>query len=76
MIDTQRPHQSYQDYLKSEQWQQLRRKVQKRDRHLCQDCLERPASEVHHKTSDHVRREFCFELISLCDSCHRRLHGV
>jgi hypothetical protein len=22
-----------------------------------------------------VRGEFCFELISLCDACHERLHG-
>ena len=75
MIDTQR-QQSYQEYLKSEQWQQLRLKVLQRDLHLCQGCLAQPACEVHHTTYRHVRSVFCFELVSLCRDCHRRLHGV
>ena len=75
MIDTQQRQQSYQDYLRSEQWQQLRRKVLKRDLHICQGCLAQPASEVHHTTYAHARREFCFELVSLCRDCHARLHG-
>ena len=75
MIDTQQRQQSYQDYLRSEQWQQLRRKVLARDKWTCQGCLSARATEVHHRTYGHLRREFCFELISLCDACHRRLHG-
>ncbi len=74
MIDAGR-QQSYADYLKSEQWQQLRLKVLQRDGFRCQGCLAARATEVHHKTYSHARREFCFELISLCDACHRRLHG-
>ena len=76
MIDTQQRQQSYQEYLKSPEWQARRLKVLQRDRHLCQGCLERPASEVHHITYRNLRREFCFELISLCTGCHRRLHGI
>ena len=76
MIDTQQRQLSYQEYLKSPEWQQLRLKVLQRDRHTCQGCLAARATEVHHRSYGHVRREFCFELISLCDACHRRLHGV
>ena len=76
MLDTQHRQLSYQEYLKSEQWQQLRRKVLRRDLHICQGCLAQPASEVHHTTYGHVRSEFVFELVSLCRDCHRRLHGV
>ena len=75
MIDTQQRQLSYQENLKSPEWQQSRLKVLQRDRHTCQGCLERPASEVHHQSYRHARREFCFELISLCDACHARLHG-
>ena len=75
MIDTQHRQQSYADYLKSEQWQQLRRKILQRDGFRCQGCLAARATQVHHRTYGNVRREFCFELISLCDSCHARLHG-
>ncbi len=76
MIDTQqRRQQSYQDYLRSEQWQQLRLKVLKRDGFRCQGCLAARATQVHHRSYGNVRREFCFELISLCDACHARLHG-
>ena len=74
MIDTQRQL-SYQDYLKSEQWQQLRLKVLQRDGFRCQCCLAARAPEVHHKTYSNARREIAFELVSLCRDCHRRLHG-
>ena len=68
--------QDYEAYLRSSEWQERRRKVLKRDGHLCQGCLERPACEVHHITYRNIRHEFCFELISLCTGCHRRLHGI
>ncbi len=74
MIDAGR-QQSYADYLKSEQWQQLRLKVLQRDGFRCQGCLAARATQVHHRSYGHVRGEFCFELISLCDACHERLHG-
>ncbi len=75
MIDTQRQL-SYQEYLKSPEWQALRLKVLQRDGFRCQGCLAQPAAEVHHTTYRHARSEFCFELVSLCRDCHRRLHGV
>jgi hypothetical protein len=38
------------EYLQTNQWKTIRQKVLKRDNYLCQGCLEKPATEVHHKT--------------------------
>ena len=65
----------YHAYLRSDDWFRIKRKVLDRDGHLCQGCLSKQADEVHHKTYEHVKKEFAFELISLCRECHSRLHG-
>lgn len=66
---------NYDAYLESEQWQQKRRKALARDGYLCQGCMERPATEVHHLTYKNVFNEFLFELVSVCSKCHVSFHG-
>jgi len=63
----------YSEYLHSPHWRRLRAAVLKRDNHLCQACLRRRATEVHHLTYEHVGDEFAFELISVCHTCHTRI---
>jgi len=66
----------YEAYLQSDEWSKIRTEVLRRDQHICQGCRERRATHVHHLTYDHVGgNEFLFELISLCEVCHKRLHG-
>jgi hypothetical protein len=65
---------SHQQYLKSSQWKEIRKKVLKRDDYTCQGCLENPAVDVHHITYNNWQNEFMFELISLCRECHTRVH--
>ncbi|TAJ42431.1 MAG: HNH endonuclease [Reyranella sp.] len=65
---------SYDEYLKSPQWRSKRDKVLKRASGTCEGCGERPATQVHHLTYKHVREEFLFELVALCDVCHDRIH--
>lgn len=65
----------YTEYLKTPAWKKKRAIILDRDNYTCQGCLSRPATDVHHRTYEHVTREFAFELISLCESCHERLHG-
>ena len=65
----------YHDYLQTAEWARLRERVKQRDR-VCQGCLAAPIENVHHRTYDHVKNEFAFELIGLCRKCHARLHGV
>jgi 5-methylcytosine-specific restriction endonuclease McrA len=65
----------YDSYLASPEWRETRAKALKRDGGFCQGCLSRPATQVHHRTYDHVGAELLFELISICDGCHERAHA-
>ena len=65
----------YDEYLLTAEWRGLRARILARDHGICQGCLEQKATQVHHETYSHIRAEFAFELVSLCDECHARLHG-
>lgn len=65
----------YSVYLRSEKWRNKRARVLERDNHLCQACLKRPATQVHHKTYEHVFDEPLFDLVSICDVCHEAIHN-
>lgn len=67
--------QRYETHLNSDKWRQLRHLVLQRDNHICQSCLLVRASEVHHKTYDRLGNEAAFDLVSLCSSCHKQIHG-
>lgn len=70
---------------KSNNWQQLRETIMKRDNYLCQDCRQRgkitPAEEVHHiieVTQANINDASITlnpdNLVSLCRECHRQRH--
>jgi hypothetical protein len=65
----------YQNYRQTAEWAVLRERVKQRDK-ICQGCLAAPIENVHHRTYEHVKNEFAFELIGLCRKCHARLHAV
>jgi hypothetical protein len=66
---------SYKDHLNSDKWKLvIRPKVFKRANGICEGCLERPATQVHHLTYEHLGDEFMFELAAMCGPCHERLH--
>lgn len=60
----------YNEYLASDAWKIRRQKVLRRSGGLCEGCLERPATEVHHTTYDNVFDELLFQLRALCKECH------
>ena len=60
----------YSEYLQTPKWHDKRDRVLRRDLHLCQACLKRKATVVHHKTYKHVGEEPLFDLISMCHECH------
>jgi len=64
----------YNAYLKTPRWKSIRAQVLQRDSGTCKGCGEQPATQVHHLTYKHVRNEFLWELISVCDTCHDRIH--
>lgn len=65
----------YSDYLDSEEWREKRRIVLERDNWTCQGCRRARATQVHHLSYDHIFDELLFELISVCDSCHTKIHA-
>jgi 5-methylcytosine-specific restriction endonuclease McrA len=65
----------YREYLASDAWDQIRRKVWNRARNRCERCKERPVSDVHHLTYERIGHERMEDLIALCRPCHEAAHG-
>ena len=72
--DTHEWREKYDLVISSIDWLNVRDKALTRDNYTCQGCLEARATQVHHLTYKHLGSEFLFELISLCDDCHKRIH--
>ncbi len=66
----------YQRYLDSSiKWKLKRLKVLRRDNHLCQECKEQTATQVHHLTYKRIFNERLSDLLSVCNDCHEAIHG-
>jgi hypothetical protein len=65
----------YREYLKSDEWQQIRARVLGRDGGRCLACGER-ASQVHHMKYNEatMRGATLIHLISICGDCHQDIH--
>jgi 5-methylcytosine-specific restriction endonuclease McrA len=61
-------------YLQTDAWKAKRAKVLERAKGICEGCLERPATQVHHVTYEHWKDELLFELVAVCRSCHLKAH--
>lgn len=63
-------------YLRSAEWAARRAAVMARDRWRCKarlmNCQER-ATQVHHLTYRHWKNEPLFDLIAVCESCHKKI---
>ena len=64
----------YSEYLDSHAWKIKRAQVLNRDENKCVGC-KKEASEVHHRTYDNIGKEPLSDLVSLCGSCHDRIHS-
>jgi 5-methylcytosine-specific restriction endonuclease McrA len=64
----------YNEYLQSDEWVQRRAKVLERASGQCEGCRTKRATQIHHLTYAHVFKEFLFELVAICDDCHKTLH--
>ena len=69
---------SYTDYLKSDAWNSQRRRVLQRDGHTCKGCgASGTTLHVHHLTYETFKKHgksLDFELVTLCQGCHKLLH--
>jgi hypothetical protein len=64
----------YNNYLLTYKWRNKRQRVLERDKHICQSCLINKATEVHHLSYKFVGNEPLFQLVSICDTCHKMIH--
>ena len=63
---------TYQDYLNSPMWAEIRKRVWNRDNGTCVAC-DAPGHCVHHRSYKErvLRGEWDSDLITLCDACHK-----
>lgn len=66
---------TFNTYYISNEWQWARNEVLKRDNGFCQACGSL-AQCVHHITYERLGRESSYDLISLCDECHTKVHKI
>lgn len=68
----------YQEFLNSDYWQNVREQVLERDNHTCQGCGVTTNLHVHHMTYNNhgSEHEHLDDLITLCEVCHRKVHGL
>lgn len=65
----------YQDYLKTDYWQRVRKEVLRRANYRCQVCNASTLLEVHHRTYENRGQEREADVIALCGDCHSKFHG-
>ena len=65
----------YAGYLESPVWEAKRMAVFRRSGGKCESCGWATSAEVHHLTYANVGREPLFDLVAVCEACHRRIHG-
>ena len=64
-------------YLKSPQWNTLRKAILKRDNYTCQRCgINNVPLEVHHITYERLTNEDQSDLVALCRECHQSIHNL
>ena len=68
----------YQDYLKTEHWKILRRRLIKKSRGVCAICGVKckRIMQLHHKTYVRLGEERPSDMMVLCPNCHRKVHGI
>lgn len=66
----------YNDYLKTEHWQQVRKEALVRAGYRCQlNSDHKNRLEVHHNNYNHLGAERPQDVFVMCEDCHGRHHG-
>lgn len=67
-------HMPYVEYLKTPHWLSLRDRMYKEYKYMCFACSSDKSLHVHHMTYEHLGDERAYELVVLCNTCHKELH--
>lgn len=68
----------YREYLKSPEWEEKRDAVLFRDEYKCRACGAASPEvrlHVHHLTYDRKFNESLYDLVTLCETCHKLAHA-
>jgi len=65
----------YQRYLKSAKWHTKWQAVMSRDKGKCRFCGKK-ATQVHHLTYARIFNEQPYDLVAICEDCHKLLHKL
>lgn len=65
----------YNAYISSPYWHRKRNKCLSRDEDRCRCCGTDTKLQVHHKTYDRFGDEELDDLVTVCDSCHMKIHN-
>jgi len=74
LADPLMSHEDKLKYLASPKWQQLKMQVKLRDSFHCKKCNAKHSLEVHHITYQNLGDEPLEDLVTLCRTCHGKLH--
>jgi len=64
----------YQEYLRSDHWQTVRKAALKTADYRCQLCNTSTTLNVHHRTYERRGEEVPSDVIALCAECHKHFH--
>lgn len=64
----------YEEYLNSSKWRCISDKRKRHDHYECVFCHSKENLNVHHKTYDRLGNEDLKDLITVCKSCHIKIH--
>lgn len=69
---------NYSEYLKSDEWKEIRKLALFRANHKCQLCSAVKGLEVHHNSYEHLgnEAEYLEDLVVLCQEHHQMFHGT
>ena len=70
---------TYAEQLQTQEWRELSDRIKRRDADSCQTCMSLTNLQVHHKRYISGRKAWEYEdsyLITLCDTCHNKVHGL
>ena len=69
----------YKEYINSPEWKETSRRAKVRAGYRCQLCNRKgndTTLHTHHRTYERLGIEFYEDLIVLCNSCHKKHHGI
>lgn len=68
-------HLPYDEYLKSDAWNERRGLLLERFSHKCQVCGSSTRLHIHHRTYERLGNERMEDLTVLCEACHQAFHA-